>query len=69
MHGLRLDQTQRERTALICAVVGGHTACARLLIDGGADKEAHENVRDMRVIFLLLCCLEFLRNIIFYLRL
>ena len=37
--------TQSGRTALIRAANGGHTECARLLIEGGADVNAQSNVR------------------------
>jgi hypothetical protein len=43
-----LDQKQLGRTALTYAVLGGHTDCARLLIDSGADKEVKDDVRGIR---------------------
>ena len=39
--------TQDGDTALIYAAFHGKTDCVRLLVDGGADKEAKNNVRDM----------------------
>jgi hypothetical protein len=39
------SDSQFGRTALICAAAHGHAACARLLIDAGADKEAKNDVR------------------------
>jgi hypothetical protein len=47
---------QSGDTALILAACYGHTDCARLLLDAGADKDAQTNVRfgrfvvDMEVI-------------------
>ncbi len=35
-------------TALICAARNGHSDCARLLLDAGADKETKCNVRASR---------------------
>ena len=32
--------------ALICAVGYGHTGCVRLLLEGGADKDAKNDVCD-----------------------
>ena len=48
-------------TALICAAEYGHTSCARLLIDAGADKDAKDEVRFQS----LLCQATFLRIICF----
>jgi ankyrin repeat protein len=36
--------SQDGETALMCAAAEGHTDCARLLIDAGADKEAKNKV-------------------------
>ena len=36
---------QNGDTALTAAAKNGHTDCVRLLLDGGADKEAKNNVR------------------------
>jgi hypothetical protein len=36
--------SQDGATALMCAAAEGHTDCARLLIDAGADKEAKNKV-------------------------
>jgi hypothetical protein len=43
---------QNERTALICAAEKGHTECARLLLDAGADMNAKEYVRFGRFHYL-----------------
>jgi hypothetical protein len=51
---LFLYQTQDGWTALISAAQEGHTDCARLLVKAGANKEAKNNVRDVRTIYLLL---------------
>ncbi len=48
---------QNGRTSLMSAVSKGHVDCARLLIEGGADKEAKDNVRDFTFHFL---CLRYL---------
>ena len=39
-------RVQDGRTALISAVEKGHSACVRVLLEGGADKEAKDHVRD-----------------------
>jgi hypothetical protein len=39
------SESQGGWRALIYAAEYGHTGCARLLIDAGADKEAKNNVR------------------------
>jgi hypothetical protein len=31
----------------MCAAASGHTECARLLLDAGADKDIKNNVRDI----------------------
>ena len=46
------EDSQDGWTALIQASVNGHTDCARLLIEAGADKEAKDNVRAGRVLSL-----------------
>jgi ankyrin repeat protein len=38
-------KSQRKYTALIRAAENGHTACVRLLLDAGANKEAPSYVR------------------------
>ena len=38
-------QTQNESTALIVAAERGYTECVRLLVEGGADTGAKDNVR------------------------
>ena len=44
-----ISQTQNDgRTALIYAAVQGHTECARVLLDGGADKDVSDHVRNQR---------------------
>ncbi len=46
-----ISSTQDDgRTALIYASENGHTECARVLLDGGADKEATDHVRDQKYI-------------------
>ena len=46
---MHLSQAQRDgRTALIYGVVQGHTECARLLLEGGADKDATDHVRNQQ---------------------
>ena len=42
------SHTQYGRTALMGAAEYGHTDCARLLLDAGADKEVKEHVRARR---------------------
>ncbi len=44
-------QTWNELTALIWAAEKGHTACARLLLELGADKEAKNIVRSKHKTF------------------
>ncbi len=60
-------------TALICAAESGHSHCARLLIDAGADKEATTIVRAFRWVAGLICFIKisyynFLFSIIFLLQ-
>jgi hypothetical protein len=40
-----MPNMQVAGTALICAVRFGHTGCARLLLENGADKESKGSVR------------------------
>ena len=40
--------TQNGHTALMHAASKGHTECVRLLVEGGAIKDAKSNVRDLR---------------------
>jgi ankyrin repeat protein len=47
--------TQSGRTALIRAANGGHTDCARLLLEGGANVDAKSNVRGKS--FLIFTCI------------
>ena len=44
----RPRQAQEACPALILAASNGHTDCVRLLLEGGADKEARDNVRDIQ---------------------
>jgi ankyrin repeat protein len=44
-------QTQHGNTALIAAIKLGRIACARLLLEGGADVNASNNVRDLIAVF------------------
>ncbi len=44
----RVRQMQVGRTALIQAAEKGNIDCARLLVEGGADTEAKDNVRIIR---------------------
>ena len=46
-------KSQRKNTALIRAAENGHTACVRLLLDAGANKEASSFVREFRRVFSL----------------
>jgi ankyrin repeat protein len=39
------NATQYGWTALMLAAYNGHAGCTRLLLDGGADKEAKTKVR------------------------
>jgi hypothetical protein len=41
----QLHTRQRKASALMLAVAKGHTDCARLLLNAGADKEATNSVR------------------------
>ena len=38
-------QTQEKNTAILLAASGGHTDCVRVLVEGGANKEAKDCVR------------------------
>jgi ankyrin repeat protein len=44
-------QTQAGYTALVYAAISGHTDCMRLLVEGGADKDAKTAVRDLAHLF------------------
>jgi hypothetical protein len=46
-HGKHIRHPQNEETALIAAAQGGHFDCVRELLQGGADKEAKGEVRDI----------------------
>ncbi len=45
-------QTQDGFTALMSAAQQGHTDCVRLLVKGGADKEAKDNVRGVNILVI-----------------
>ncbi len=49
---------QRGETALICAAQAGYYDCVNLLVDGGADKEAKDDVRDMLWANMLISCFD-----------
>ena len=44
-------QTQHGNTALIAAIKWGYFECARLLLEGGADVNASNNVRGLIAVF------------------
>ena len=53
-----MPNTQKGSTALIVAAERGHTECARLLVEGGADKDAKNNVRVLdlaRFLYMYVC--------------
>jgi ankyrin repeat protein len=47
--------SQDGDTALIMAVIDGHLASARLLVESGANKDATDNVRPVEL-FRCRCC-------------
>jgi hypothetical protein len=47
MYCTRTCQIQRDLSALILAAQLGYTECVRLLVHGGADKEATNTVRSL----------------------
>ena len=47
-------QMQRGDTALICAARKGHSGCARLLAEAGANKDVKDKVRHMHIFLILI---------------
>ena len=52
-------QTQGRATALIVAAERGHTECVRLLVEGGAEKDAKNSVRSLDLTRFLYSVLSF----------
>jgi hypothetical protein len=46
-------------TALIFSAINDHSDCVDLLVEAGADKEAKENVRDIRTLISVQCFCNF----------